>query len=113
MKIVKAEEEYLEFSDGTTITSFHAANCCEYNYADFSQIDDLAYEWDFENPLSFEICDCGFRFGNKDKMVFVPCYSVQNGYYSYCVEIRYKEANGKEQLILDDVECEGPEKKWW
>lgn len=53
MKIVKAEQEYLEFSDGTTITSYHSAQCCEYNYADFSQIDDLAYEWDFENPLSF------------------------------------------------------------
>lgn len=104
MKIVKAEQEYLEFSDGTTITSFHEPNQIEDNYADFSQIDDLAYEWDFENPLTFEKCDCGFRFGNKDKMVFVPCYSIQNGYYSCSVDIYY-EHNCKKQLILSDVDC--------
>lgn len=89
IKVVRAEEEYLEFSDGSTITSHHDPDCCEYNYADFTQIDDLAREWEFEHPILFEESEYGFRFGNKDKMVFVPCYSNQNGYYSYSVSIYY------------------------
>jgi hypothetical protein len=101
MKIVKAEEEKLIFSDGSEITSNWYCECCEYNYADFTQIDDLAKEWEFENPLIFEICNGGFRFGNLNKMVFVPCYSKQNGYYTNEIEIWYL---GK--LILSNVECE-------
>lgn len=100
IKVVRAEQEYLEFSDGTTITSQHDADCCEYNYADFTAIDDLAREWEFEHPILFEESDYGFRFGNKDKMVFVPCYSCQNGYYSYSVDIYY---NGKP--VFERLEC--------
>lgn len=102
IKIVRAEQEYLEFSDGTTITSQHVPDCCEYNYADFSQIDDLAKEWEFEHPILFEESDYGFRFGNKDKMVFVPCYSIQNGYYSYGVDIYYKEEPVFEGILCYD-----------
>lgn len=101
IKIVKVGEEQLVFSDGVDIYSLHEPDCCEYNYADFSQIDDLAKEWEFEHPIIFEKCDYGFRFGNNNKMVFVPCYSNQNGYYSYSVDIYY---NG--DLVLQDVECE-------
>lgn len=38
-------------------------------------------------------------------MFFVPCYSVQNGYYSYEITIMY---NGVEVLsgICDEPECE-------
>jgi hypothetical protein len=100
IKIVRAEKEILVFSDGTTITSCHCQDCCEYNYADFSAIDDLAREWEFRHPLTFEASNYGFRFGNKDKMVFVPCYSEQNGYYSYSVEIYYNGAP-----VFYDLEC--------
>jgi hypothetical protein len=101
IKVIRAEQEYLEFSDGTTITSEHDADCCEYNYADFTQIDDLAKDWEFEHPILFEESEFGFRFGNKDKMVFVPCYSEQNGYYSYSVEIYY---NGNR--VFERIECD-------
>lgn len=105
IKVVRAEEEYLEFSDGSTITSHHDPDCCEYNYADFTQIDDLAREWEFEHPILFEESEYGFRFGNKDKMVFVPCYSIQNGYYSYSVSIYY---NGNPVFkCLDCADVEG------
>ena len=101
IKIVHTEEELLKFSDGSEILSEHDADCCEYNYADFPQIDDIAKEWEFKHPIIFERCEYGFRFGNKNKMVFVPCYSDQNGYYSYDVDIYY---NG--DLVLESVDCE-------
>lgn len=101
IKIVEVGKERLVFSDGVDIYSNHEPDCCEYNYADFSQIDDLAKEWEFEHPIIFERCEYGFRFGNKNKMVFVPCYSYQNGYYSYSVDIYY---NG--ELVLKSVDCE-------
>lgn len=101
IKVVSADPECLEFSDGSTITSRHEADCCEYNYADFSAIDDLAWEWEFEHPILFEESEYGFRFGNKDKMVFVPCYSAQNGYYSYSVDIYYND-----KPVFNYLECQ-------
>ena len=101
IKVVRAEQEYLEFSDGSTITSRHEADCCEYNYADFSAIDDLAREWEFEHPILFEESEYGFRFGNKDKMVFVPCYSDQNGFYSDSVDIYYND-----KPVFERLECQ-------
>ena len=38
--IIKAEEELLTLSNGYTITSEHCADCCEYNYIDFSAVYD-------------------------------------------------------------------------
>ena len=102
IKIVHIEEELLKFSDGSDIRLHHYPDCCEYNYADFSQIDDLAKEWEFEHPLTFEASKYGFRFGNPpDRMVFVPCYTEQNGYYSYDVDIYYND-----YLVLESVGCE-------
>jgi hypothetical protein len=102
IKIVRAEQEYLEFSDGSKITSEHKADCCEYNYADFTAIDDLAREWEFEHPILFEESEYGFRFGNENKTVFVPCYSEQNGYYSYSVDIYFNGEPVFESLTCDD-----------
>ena len=85
--ITEVTSEYIKFSNGSKITYDHNQECCEYNYADFEQLDDLARNTTFTLPLSFEECDYGFRFGNEYKMYFVPCYSEQNGYYSTDVDI--------------------------
>lgn len=106
IKIVRAEQEYLEFSDGSTITSQHDQDCCEYNYADFTAIDDLAREWEFEHPILFEGLEYGFRFGNENKMVFVPCYSEQNGYYSDSVNIYFNDEPVFESLTCEYKDCE-------
>lgn len=98
MRIAKIDEDFIEFNTGDKITFDHEYDCCEFNYADFSQIDDLAKEMEFKAPLQFEKVDgSGFRFGNKNKMVFVPCYSVQNGYYTISLDIYY---NGKDVFSL-------------
>lgn len=102
-KIIKLDENLIEFSDGTRITCDHEQDCCEYNYADCNQLDDLAKAYDFNtSKLKFEAVDeCGFRFGDRpERMFFVPCYSVQNGYYTCDLEIYL---NGEIQTSL---ECE-------
>lgn len=75
------------FDDGTEITYTHEQDCCEHNYADFEQLDDLARGYTFKGKLLFESCEGGFRFGDSRRMFFVPCYSEQNGYYTYEVDI--------------------------
>lgn len=90
MKIKITEKEYLEFDNGSYISSDYSDEYT-YNYADFTQLDDIALETDFKEPLTFEVVDdCGFRFGNlPNKMFFVPCYSIQNGFYSSLMNISY------------------------
>lgn len=101
MKIVNITDEEIIFDNGSTISFDHGQDCCEWNYADFSQIDDIAKDYNFNEDLKFEpIEGAGFRFGNNNQMVFVPCYSEQNGYYSCDIEIYY---NDKQVLCL---ECE-------
>lgn len=80
IKVITAES--IIFTNGDTIHHDHNQDCCENNYADFEQIDDLAKQYDFHGELLFEKTSCGFRFGDKHCMFFVPCYSEQNGYYS-------------------------------
>ena len=102
-KIVEAEENILRFDNGVEIYCDHDQQCCENNYADFTQLDDIARSRDFDtDKLEIEILeDQGFRFGNKPfNMHFVPCYSVQNGYYSTNLNIFI---NGK---MIGTLECE-------
>lgn len=91
MRIKEINENEIVFDNGNTITFGHEQDCCERNYADFQQIDDIARGWKFDENLDFEaIENAGFRFGNlPNKMVFVPCYSDQNGYYSSDIQIYY------------------------
>lgn len=98
MRITEYENGKIVFDNGNEITYDHVQDCCEDNYADFIQLDDLAKETEFDEDLKFEALDeLGFRFGNEGKMFFIPCYSVQNGYYSSDVDIFY---NGKHVLNL-------------
>lgn len=76
-------EAYILFSNGKQITTHHSQDCCEKVYAAVEEIDDLAYEYEFEEPLTFEKVEgFGFRFGNPGRMVSVPCYNMQNGCYN-------------------------------
>ena len=89
MRIKEITSEHILFDNGNYITFWHCPDCCEENYADFSQLDSEASDYDFDEDLKFEIVpEAGFRFGDK-RMFFIPCYSDQNGYYSDDVEISY------------------------
>lgn len=103
MKIKEIQDEQIIFDNGETIGFRHDADCCEWNYADFNQLDDIARNATFTSPLVFEkVEEGGFRFGNQpNRMFFVPCYSEQNGYYSSDLTILY---NGKEIIEFEDLE---------
>ena len=101
IRIIKVDDECIEFNNGSKIEFDHAADCCEWNYADFSQLESLARKTSFTLPLSFEVVEnCGFRFGNRGKMFFIPCYSEQNGYYSTDIDIYFN----KHRVLTFDCE---------
>ena len=101
-RIINFGYDYLEFDTGDRISHHHYQDCCECNYADYSQVDDIALgtEFDLDN-LVFERAEGGFRFGNENRMFFVPCYSEQNGSYSNDLDIYFNN-----DLVLGDVICE-------
>ena len=92
-------EEAIVFSDGSRITFDHEQDCCEWNWADFEQLDDLGRNYKFQTPLYFEAIDeAGFRFGDAYRKFFIPCYSDQNGYYTSKIDIYY---NNEKVLSFD------------
>lgn len=100
MKIVNADRDGIYFDNGNRITYNHRQECCEHNYADFEQIDDLALQAEFDENLIFEeVPRSGFIFGNEGNTFFVPCYSEQNGYYSSDIKIYYND------IEVLNVEC--------
>jgi len=102
MKIKEINEEYLEFDNGARISYDHRQDCCEWNYADFAQLDDIARNYEFDEKLKFEaIENAGFRFGDERQMFFVPCYSEQNGWYTAELDIYY---NNKKVLHIEECD---------
>ena len=91
VRINRVTDEYIEFTNGDRIILDHEPDCCEYNFADFRQIEENEKNVEFTLPIDFEVVnDYGFRFGNQPlKMFFIPCYSLQNGYYSTDISIYY------------------------
>lgn len=87
--VIKIKEVYVDhilFSDNSILVTAHEQDCCEHTYADFTQLEDSAKYYTF-TQLHIEKCEGGFRFGDKNRMFFVPCYSIQNGAYSNKIEV--------------------------
>lgn len=103
MKIVNITRGFVEFDNGKYLKYYHEQDCCECNYADFEQIDDIAMEQEFSEELKFEKLEHGFRFGDERYMVYVPCYSIQNGFYSSCVDIYFDD---KEIFCISGEICD-------
>lgn len=100
MRIVEVTDHEIRFDNGNIITYFHDQGCCEENYADFNILNEntVNYDYDFDPDLTFKKVDGeGFLFGNEGHMIFIPCYSDQNGYYSSDIEIIY----GKKPLTFE------------
>lgn len=94
MRISNIDCGKIIFDNGNYIYFDHNPDCCECNYADFEQLDDIAWNYDFNENIMFEtVNDYGFRFGDNRQMFFVPCYSSQNGYYSSDVDIYYCDSH--------------------
>ena len=122
-RIKEVTDGHILFYDGTEITYYHEQYCCEWNYADFQQLEEAAFSEDFDtNNLRYEfVAESGFRFGsNSMRMYFIPCYSEQNSFYGTDIEI-YQ--NG-ELVLAGDCEWVEPigtvpsgdvfiNGKWW
>lgn len=99
MKIIKITDEEILFDNGCKLTYYHDQDCCEHNYADFTQLEDTGIEneeFEFSEKM-FEFEDGeGFRLvaksGNK---YFIPCYSRQNGWYSCGLDIIFENTIGQ------------------
>lgn len=105
MKIVEVTRDHILFDNGNKITYDHYQDWCEYNYADFAQLDDLARGHNYNEDLKFEFVKyTGFRFGDDSFMAFVPCYSQQNGYYSSYIDIYYNDREVCSGLCEEDFD---------
>lgn len=102
-KVIMERSDPMELilTNGKKITYYHNQECSESVWAAFDEIDDLAYTYLLEEPLVFEsVAGYGFRFGNPGRMISVPCYDAQNGWYNDSLTIYY---DGVE--VLGEFEC--------
>ena len=96
MKIAEVTETKIIFDNGSTISYDHCPDCCEYNWADFSVLNEnvVNYDYDFPTKLKFKaVNEAGFKFGCAGHWIFIPCYSDQNGYYSTDIDIYFNDKN--------------------
>ncbi len=83
------DDKTLYFDDGSKIETYHEQDCCEWNYADWSSLDDTGfYEQDFDK-IELTSWEYGFSINGYS----VNCYSDQNGYYSNDIEATYYDCN--------------------
>lgn len=78
---VKNPERDEWFSGDLVISFVHYSDCCEQNYADPSYFEnsETPIKHLSSNEFNLELIDeVGFRINTH----LIPCYSVQNGYYS-------------------------------
>ena len=103
MRIKRITNQYIAFDDNSVISFDHDQDCCEINYANFPYIREEPgiFFHDFNKNLMFEYAGGGFRFGDPGFMVYVPCYSEQNGYYTMCIDIYFRG-----EKVLENTDCE-------
>ena len=92
------------------IEDYHEQDCCEHVYADFSALEDTTFfdELKGKNLTVEEVANNielvegnGFRiFG-----YFVPCYNVQDGYYSSNLTLIVTEEHEKNKIEIDLTNC--------
>ena len=116
MKIAKYTDDCIEFDDGTTISYDHHRDCCEWNYADFSVLDNYPDELKL-NYDRFEIEPVDKTRFNlllhrtnvhgipRKTAILIPCYSEQNGYYSCDLDVYVRDKHG-DLREHHSLECE-------
>lgn len=106
MKIREINCDGVFFDNNSQIRGYHSQDCCEDVYADFEYLRDETEleDYDFEETIEFEnVPHAGFRFGDSRRKFFVPCYNIQNGYYSDELTIEYYD---KDDHLVTSFEAE-------
>lgn len=97
MKVISIKDG-ITFDDGTKIIDVHEQDCCEHVYADWKQLEDTGFLGKEIKEIEIEgVKESGFRING----FFVPCYDVQNGYYSSDLEIVIAKPDGKDKRVID------------
>ena len=90
VKVRNITETYVEFRDGSKIEFYDSGqDCYSTNYADFTSLKDTGFEDNLYRMIIIETVELGVKINGY----FVPCYSMQNGYYSTQIDIIYKDSN--------------------
>jgi hypothetical protein len=110
LKVIKVDDESIEFDNGAVLSSYHNQDCCESHYLWFK---DLTIE-DFKG-LEFDLTGDDFfkrieGYGIElipihGHSVKVPGYGSNNGYYSSDLELIIN-ANGKTIKEYDISDCQ-------
>lgn len=95
-KVKSITEDHVFFENGYVLGHEHYPECCEYNYADFTSLNDTVFEDTVWDEISLQ--------SDEDTVLVngyvVNCYSVQNGYYTTAVDIVLYDEKGQEVLTL-------------
>ena len=115
MRIVKIESvtlEKIKLSDGSTITSDHDKDCCEYHWLDFAETlkdgDALGMTLDLDGTWFREVPGYGIELipAAPDRHpIRVPGYGSNNGYYGSNIDLVLTSPGGKRQT-WDVSECQ-------
>jgi len=108
MKLLKSEEDLLEFDNGLVVKGVGDEDCCASNYLDFEQFE-VGQEFPDMTAKQFAkkitLKEDGFALTSKDGMPkWCQARSVQNGYYSDVTTV-YLEYKG-EEIKLGDLRGE-------
>lgn len=99
MKVIKSEENLLEFDNGLMVIGNGEEDCCAYNYLDFEQlpVDTELPTMDLEDfHKAITTKEDGFSVKDIDGMPkWVQARSSQNGYYSHMTTLILEQGENK------------------
>ena len=110
-KVIAVDNDVITFDTGHSLYSEHASDCCESHYLSMSDItveDFKGMELDLEGTNFFErVEDYGIRLISTDgRVVPIPGYGHNNGYYSAELTLVVNNAEGKTIHTIDISECQ-------
>lgn len=104
-------DKEIRFSDGSKITHSHSRDCCETNYPDFSVLEVFYHGEEFRDYYIEPVKDAGFNLCmtqgaigsyRAPEKIFIPCYSIQNGFYSTNLNIEIVD----KKVVTIPLSCE-------
>ena len=110
LKVIKVENDTIEFNNGVKLFSNHEQDCCENHYLSMNDltIDDFeGLEFDLSNDDFFERIE-GYGIALKPingHPVRIPGYGLNNGYYSSNLDLVVDYPDGSQTNYHID-ECQ-------
>lgn len=110
LKVIKVNQESIEFDNGILLESFHEQDCCESHYLSFQHttLEDFeGLEFDLTNESFFErIPGYGISLNpTNGHPIRVPGYGSNNGYYSSSLSLVIMRGNVTERMY-DISDCQ-------